>query len=46
MAARDRARGITYLELVATATILMILASAILPMGKVALRRQRETDKD
>ena len=44
MAARDRARGITYLELVATATILMILASAILPMGKVALRRQREIE--
>ena len=44
MAARDRSRGVTYLELVATATILMILASAILPMGKVAVRRQREIE--
>ncbi len=34
----------TYLELVATATIMMILASAILPMGKVAVKRQREID--
>jgi general secretion pathway protein G len=40
----ERSRGITYLELVATATILMILASAILPMGKVAVRRQREIE--
>jgi general secretion pathway protein G len=44
VAARDRSRGVTYLELVATATILMILASAILPMGKVAVRRQREIE--
>jgi general secretion pathway protein G len=35
---------VTYLELVATATIMMILASAILPMGKVAVKRQREID--
>ena len=34
----------TYLELVATATIMMILASAILPMGRVAVQRQREID--
>ncbi len=33
----ERARGVTYLELIAVATILMILASAILPMGKVAV---------
>jgi general secretion pathway protein G len=37
-------RGITYLELVATAAILMILASAVLPMGKVAVRREREIE--
>jgi general secretion pathway protein G len=35
---------VTYLELVATATILMILASAILPLGKVAVQRQRELE--
>ena len=34
----------TYLELIATATIMMILAAAILPMGRVAVRRQREID--
>lgn len=44
MAARDRFRGVTYLELIATATIMMILASAILPMGRVAVRRQREIE--
>ena len=42
MAARER--GITYLELVATAAIVMILASAILPMGRVAVQRQREIE--
>jgi general secretion pathway protein G len=40
----ERARGITYLELIATATILGILASAILPMGRVAVLRQREIE--
>ena len=40
----ERSRGITYLELVATAAIVMILASAILPMGRVAVRRQREIE--
>ncbi len=34
----------TYLELIATATIMMILAAAILPMGRVAVQRQREID--
>ena len=42
MAARER--GVTYLELIAVATILMILASAILPMGRVAVQRQREIE--
>jgi general secretion pathway protein G len=37
-------RGVTYLELVAVATILMILTSAILPLGRVAVRRQREIE--
>ena len=40
----ERSRGVTYLELVATAAILVILASAILPMGQVAVRRQREIE--
>jgi general secretion pathway protein G len=37
-------RGVTYLELVAVATIMMILASAILPLGRVAVLRQREIE--
>jgi general secretion pathway protein G len=40
----ERSRGVTYLELIATATILIILASAILPMGRVAVQRQREIE--
>jgi general secretion pathway protein G len=35
---------VTYLELIATATILIILASAILPLGRVAVVRQRELE--
>jgi general secretion pathway protein G len=37
-------RGFTYLELVATTAILMILASAIMPMARVARKRQREIE--
>lgn len=44
MADPERSRGVTYIELIATATIMMILASAILPMGRVAVRRQREIE--
>ena len=44
MAVPDRSRGVTYVELIATAAIMMILASAILPMGRVAVRRQREIE--
>jgi general secretion pathway protein G len=40
----ERSRGVTYLELVATAAIMMILGSAILPMGRVAVQRQREIE--
>jgi general secretion pathway protein G len=39
-----RARGFTYLELVATAGILIILASAILPLARVTVKRQREIE--
>jgi general secretion pathway protein G len=41
---RTGVRGVTYLELIATAAIVMILASAILPWGKVAVTRQREIE--
>ncbi len=44
MAARARERGVTYLELLATAAILMILASAILPLGRVASQRSKELE--
>ena len=36
--------GFTYLELIATAAILMILASAILPMARVTRTRQKEIE--
>ena len=42
--ASARARGFTYLELMATAGILMILASAIMPMAKVTRKRQKEIE--
>ena len=41
---RRAARGVTYLELLATAAILMILASAILPLSRVAHQRQEEIE--
>ena len=41
---REAERGMTYLELVATAAILMVLASAILPLGRVAHRRSQEME--
>jgi general secretion pathway protein G len=37
-------RGFTYLELVATAAILMILASAIMPMARLTRKRQKEIE--
>ena len=39
-----RERGFTYLEMVATSGILMILASAILPMAKVGRKRHKEIE--
>ena len=38
------ARGFTYLEMVATAGILAILASAVLPLAKVTRTRQKEIE--
>jgi general secretion pathway protein G len=43
MAARDE-QGVTYLELIATSAILMILASAILPLARVGYTRQKEME--
>jgi general secretion pathway protein G len=43
-ASRSSERGVSYLELIATATILAILASAILPLGRVAQRRHDEIE--
>ena len=37
-------RGLTYLELMATAAILMILAGAILPLAKVSNTRRKEIE--
>ncbi len=39
-----RQAGFTYLEMVATATILMILASAIMPLARVTRTRQKEIE--
>jgi len=39
-----REGGFTYLELVATAGILLILASAILPLARVTVKRQQEIE--
>jgi general secretion pathway protein G len=39
-----RDRGFTFIELLATATILMILASAVLPLARVSVKRQREIE--
>lgn len=44
MSAARTERGFTYLELVATSAILMILASAIMPMARVARKRQKEIE--
>ena len=38
------ARGYTFVELLVVASIIMILASAILPLAKVTAVRQREAD--
>jgi general secretion pathway protein G len=39
-----RSRGVTYLELIAVSAIVIILASAVLPLGRVAVKRQRELE--
>jgi len=42
--ARLRERGYTFVELVVVSTIVMILASAIMPLAKVTARRHREAE--
>ena len=37
-------RGVTYLELIATAAIVMILAGAIMPLAHTTVTRQREIE--
>jgi general secretion pathway protein G len=39
-----RARGYTFVELLVVSTIILILASAIMPLAKVAARRHRESE--
>jgi general secretion pathway protein G len=41
---RGRERGMTFVELMATATIMAILASAILPLARVTHKREREIE--
>ena len=40
----ERARGYSFVELLVVTTIIMILASAIMPLARVTARRQREAD--
>ena len=42
--ARRESKGYTFIELLVVSTIIMILASAIMPLAKVTARRQREAE--
>ena len=44
MLALRNARGFTFVELLVVSTLLIILASAIMPMAKVTMQRQREAE--
>jgi len=41
---RKSQRGFTLLEMLVTATVLLILASAVMPMARNGIRRQRELE--
>lgn len=41
---KGRSPGFTLLELVVTATVLLILASAVIPLAKNSLRREKELE--
>jgi general secretion pathway protein G len=43
-AATRESKGYTFVELLVVATIIMILASAVMPLARVTARRQREGD--
>src|SRR4029079_18120826 len=44
MQSRGNKRGFTFVELLVVCTILLILASAIMPLAKVSMQRQREAE--
>ena len=39
-----RARGYSFVELLVVSTILLVLASAVLPLGRITIQRQREVE--
>src|SRR5215471_6396438 len=41
---RTREGGFTFVELLVVCTILLILASAVMPLAKVSIQRQREAE--
>ena len=41
---KARSRGLTYVELLVTMTVLAILAGAVVPIAKTTLRREREIE--
>ncbi|NQW05187.1 MAG: type II secretion system protein [Acidobacteria bacterium] len=41
---REAARGFTFIELLVTTAVLMVLASAALPLARVTVQRQREVE--
>ena len=41
---RSSDRGFTFIELLVVTTILIILASAIMPLARVTLQREREVE--
>lgn len=42
--AKDETRGYSFIELVVVTTIILILASAVLPLAKVTIQRQKEAE--
>ncbi|SRR6266542_2157794 len=41
---KGESKGFTFIELLVVTTILLILASAVMPLAKVAVQRERETE--
>jgi general secretion pathway protein G len=44
MSAVARERGFTFVELLVVSTLLLILASAVMPLARVTMQRQREAE--